>query len=167
MHMTNSLSLRLSFLAAFLLVSTLPISASAATRASSCTTAKSASCAQAATGTLDLSRLYKKSVSGTASSTTKVSLSITDAATGKSITKKSATVKKSGAWKATVSKKPREGTYAAYLSAKDGTLLAQARFSVHEDGEIAVSDGSSVSVSMVPLLFGGAATRGTEVPVRT
>lgn len=101
----------------------------------------------------------KPTISGTASSTKKIKISITKQGASKASYKKSNIRVKDGVWKVKVSKKLSDGMYDVNVSGVMGVLVIG-----DENGNLEKVN-TTLNVSFVPLLSGGIARAGTAVPV--
>ncbi|HEX2792744.1 MAG TPA: Ig-like domain-containing protein [Candidatus Paceibacterota bacterium] len=115
----------------------------------------------------------KPTLTGTASATPYVRIRI-ESEKGKSVFTKSIRVDKDKEWKAKVSKKLAKGEYEVTVRAgktSKGDLLAEGVLAVGttssspDSGASSAGKGTTLSVSSVPLLFGGSARVLSSVPV--
>ncbi len=123
--------------------------------------------AATASGSFDQTSLTtsttKPTIEGSAENVKTVRITLADA-NGKSVYKSGTIKVKNGEWAKKIPKKLKEGNYAVTLygsKISSSTALASSTLAVLGKGET----GGSVSVSMIPLLFGGNALHGVSIPV--
>ena len=112
----------------------------------------------------------KPSLTGEADDTRYVRVVVRTEA-GKSVFKKDVRVKADGEWKTKVTKRLKKGDYEVFLYAgktsKRSALLDEATLTVGDTSgsSAGVGKGTTLSASMLPLLFGGTTRAGASVPV--
>ena len=126
-----------------------------------------------ASGDFDRSALStsnsRPTLSGSATGTKKVQVIVRTEGSTRPIFSKNVSVKR-GEWKVKSPKTLTDGTYHVELLGEKGwdlNTLSEATLTIGDEAVSSTSNSgvSSLSVSSVPLLFGGTATRGASVPV--
>jgi hypothetical protein len=105
------------------------------------------------------------SLTGSAEGVKSVRL-LVETAAGKKVALGKESKVKSGEWKATVTKKLKEGKYVvSILGPKSYDLPVLATTTLEVTGKDGAASGGTLSVSQLPLLTGGVAANGASVPV--
>lgn len=132
-----------------------------------------ASTKTSADATIDVSsltsNLSKPTITGTATGTKSIKISIYKEGSKKIVYKKSSIKVREGIWKSKISKKLRNGTYTITISGTSNTtpkILATEILVIDTNKKKnTVSEHNALVISSIPLLAGGNARPGTSVPV--
>lgn len=125
-----------------------------------------------ASATIDMSSLTstleKPTITGTATGTKSIKISIYKENSKKVLYKKSTVKVRDGIWKAKISKKLSNGTYKVSISGANRTtpkILATGTLTIDKGGKLDKKSDSNLVVSSIPLLSGGNAKSGASVPI--